>query len=116
MKALIGLVVHALWAIGKPRGHARLSTKPHADIVGAAQGSIVAIFTLRGVGQPITMAAKEIGPSSIELAYPPTAGNPIDDARTDEIRPRATESARRPSDQCWLFDILPFPTVPPDPI
>jgi hypothetical protein len=62
------------------------------------------------------MATKEIGHGSKELHYPPTAGNPTDDARTDEIRPGTAESARHPDDWGWLFDILPFPTVLPDPI
>jgi hypothetical protein len=52
----------------------------------------------------------------MELSHPPTACNPIDDTRTDEIRPAAAESARHPNDLRWLFDILPFLTVPLDPI
>ena len=116
LKALIGLVVHALWAIGKPRGHARLSTKPHADIVGAAQASIVAIFTLRGVGQPIAMPAEEVSPGSVELHHPPPAGDPIDNTRTDKIRPATAESARPPDDRSLLFDVLPFSIALPNSI
>jgi hypothetical protein len=64
----------------------------------------------------VTVAAQEVSPSSIELRHPATTGNPIDNARTDEIRPRAAESARHPDDRSWLFDILPLSTMPPDPI
>jgi hypothetical protein len=62
------------------------------------------------------MATEEITPISVELCHPTATGNPIDDARTDEIRPHAAESARNPDDWGWLFDVLPFATVLPDPI
>jgi hypothetical protein len=45
-----------------------------------------------------------------------TARNPIEDARTDEIQPVTAELAGRPDDWCWLFGILPFSPVAPDPI
>jgi hypothetical protein len=57
LKVFVGLVVHALWPTRECRCHARLTTKPNANIVGAAQCPVIAIFSLRGVGQPITMTA-----------------------------------------------------------
>jgi hypothetical protein len=115
-KTLISLIVHTLWPTRERRRNARLSAKPHADVIGPPQGPVIAIFALRRIGEPITVAAQEVDPSSMELNHPPTAGNPVDDARTDEIRPGATEPARPPDDLSWLFDILPFLTVPLDPI
>jgi hypothetical protein len=115
-KALVGLVVHPLWPIRERRRSSWLSAKPHPNVIGPPRGPVTAIFTLRGIGEPITMTAEEIGPSSIELHHPPTAGNSIDDARTDEIWASAAESAWHPDDLSWLFDILPFFTVPLDPI
>jgi hypothetical protein len=109
-------MVHALWPIRERRCHARLSAKPHADIIGPPQCPVITIFALRSIAEPITVAAEEVRPSCVELRHPPTAGNPIDDAWTDEIRPGTTKSARHPDDRCWLFDILPFATVLPDPI
>ena len=60
------------------------------------------------------MAAEEIPPGAVELGYLATAGDPIDDARTDEIRASAAKSARLPDNPGSLLDILPFFTVPPD--
>jgi len=62
------------------------------------------------------MAAEEIAPGAVELGYLATAGDPIDDARTDEIRASAAKSARLPDNPGSLLDILPFFTVPPDPV
>ena len=84
--------------------------------VGPPQCPVVAIFALRSIGKPIAIAAKETDPRSIELRYPPSADNSIDDARTNEIRPRSAESARHPNNRRRLFDILPCPAVLPDPI
>jgi hypothetical protein len=115
-KMLVSPMVHALWPVRERRCNARLAAEPHANIIGPPQCPVIAIFTLRRIGEPITVAAQEVDPSSMELNHPPTAGNPVDDARTDEIRPGATEPARPPDDPSWLFDILPFLTVPLDPI
>jgi hypothetical protein len=116
LKALVSLVVHALRPIWEHGCRARLSAKPHANIICPAQGAVVAIFTLRGIGKPITMAAEEVRPGSVELCDPPTAGNSIDNARANEIGPSPAESARSPDNRSRLFDVLPLSTVPPDPI
>jgi hypothetical protein len=50
LKALVSLVVHALRSIWEQRCRARLSAKSHANIICAAQGAVVAIFALRGIG------------------------------------------------------------------
>jgi len=116
LKALVIRLMHALRAIGEPRCRARVSAESHANIICSAQCPIVVIFTLRRIGESITVAAQKIGASSMELRYPAVARNPIDNARTDEIRPGTAESARHPDDRGWLFDVLPFSPVPPDPI
>jgi hypothetical protein len=87
LKALVSLAVHALWPSWESRRHAWLSAKPHANFIGPAQGSVVAIFALRSIGEPITVTAKEICSGSIELGHAAAASDSIDDARTDEIRP-----------------------------
>jgi hypothetical protein len=116
LKVLVSFVVHAPGSIREQRSNARLSTKPQANITGSAQSPIVAILPLRDISQSITVTTQEVSRSSVELRHPPTTDNPVDNARTDEIRPGTTESARYPDDRCWLFDILPFATVMPDPI
>jgi hypothetical protein len=109
-------VVHPFWPIRKLRRHARLSAKLHPYFIGPPQGPVIAIFALRGVGEPVTVTAKEVRAGSINFGNPQTTGNAIDDARTDEIGPSPAESARGPDDLSWLFDILPFFIVPPKPI
>jgi hypothetical protein len=71
------------------------------------QSAIVATFTLRSVGEPITVAAKEIRAGPIQFRDA-SAATPT---RTEEIGPSATESARHPHDRRGLFDILPFLVV-----
>jgi hypothetical protein len=116
LKVFVSFVVHALGPIREQRSNARLSAKPHANIIGSAQSPIVAIFPLRGISQSITVATQEVSRSSVELRHPATTGNPLDNGRTDEIRPRAAESARHPEDRRRLFDLLPFPVGLPDTI
>jgi hypothetical protein len=113
-EVLVGLVVHALWALWERRRHAWVSAEPHAYVISAAQCAVIAMFTLRGIVEPITVATQEIGASPVELRHPATACNPIDDARADEIWPPAAKSTRRPFDWCGLFDISPFPALLPD--
>jgi hypothetical protein len=115
-KALVGLVVHPLWPIGERRRSSWLSAKPHPNVIGPPRCPVIAIFTLRGIGEPIAVAAQEVNSSSIELRHLATTSYPIDNARADEIRPHPAESARHPDDWGRLFDILPFLTVLPDPI
>ena len=104
MKALIRAVVHALRSIREPPCSARLSAKPHANLIGLAQCSVIAIFALRRIGEPITVTAKEVPPGSIKLGHPATADDPIDDARADEIGPRTAETARHPDNLRRLLD------------
>jgi hypothetical protein len=88
----------------------------HADLVCPPQCPAVVIFALRGIGEPIAMAAEEIVAGSVELRHPPPAGDPIHDTWADEIRPDTPESARHPDDLRRLFDIPPFFALAPDPI
>jgi hypothetical protein len=62
-KTPVGLVVHALRSIWEQGCRARLSAKSHANIICPARCPVVAIFTLRGIGKSITVAAEEVSPS-----------------------------------------------------
>ena len=108
--------MHALGPSRKCRRHARLPAKPHANVIGPPQCPVVAIFALRCIGKPITMTAEKVCSASVKLGYPPIASNPVDNARTDKIRPRAADAARHPDNACRLLDILPFFAVLPNPI
>jgi hypothetical protein len=115
-KTIIGLVVHALWPSRKWRHNARLSANPHANVIGPPQCPVVAIITLRRIGEPIAVAAQKICPGCIELRYASAAGDFVDDSGADEIGPLAAEPAGHPDDLSSLVEVLPFSAVSPDPI
>jgi len=116
LKALVSPAVHAPWPSRERRRSTGLSAKPHPNVVGPPQRSLVAIFALRSVGEPITMAAEKVLSGSGELAHPAPARDPINDTRADEEWTSTAEAAGPPDNRRRLLDILPFAVVRSDPM
>ena len=71
---------------------------------------------MRGICEAVTVAAQEIVPSPVKLCDPAVTDNPVHYTRTEEIGAPAPQMAGLPDDLRRLFDVSPFPAVPPDPI
>ena len=99
LKALVSPAVHAPWPSRERRRSTGLSAKPHPNVVGPPQRSLVAIFALRSVGEPITMAAEKVLSGSGELAHPAPARDPINDTRADEEWTSTAEAAGPPDNR-----------------
>ncbi|MBV8738312.1 MAG: hypothetical protein JO007_13855 [Alphaproteobacteria bacterium] len=77
LKAIVGPAVHALWPSRESRRSTGLPTKPHPNVIGPPQCSVVAVFTLRRMGELITVAAEEVCAGSVKLNHPAPATIPL---------------------------------------
>src|SRR5205823_7860237 len=107
-QSFVGSSPHALWLWRKRLIHTGIAAKALSDLVGAPQHAIPCAFALAGVGQAITMPAQEIAPRSVQFGDAPAAGDPVHNARADEIRPRTAEAAGHADNADGLGHVLPF--------